>query len=236
MKNNNKRAVILLSGGLDSTTVLAIASSEGYTCYCLSFDYGQLQAIELQNARANARAFGARDHLVLRIDLDRIGGSALFSDLPLPKGRSFEELKIGIPPTYVPARNAIFLCYAAAWAENIGTGDIFIGVNVMDYSGYPDCRPEFLHAFEEMINLGTRAGAQKGIRFIVHAPLIMLTKAEIIKQGLALGVDYGQTHSCYDPDYEGRACGECDACLLRIRGFNEAGFSDPIPYRKGTMI
>lgn len=228
--DNKPRAVILLSGGLDSTTVLAIAQAAGFSCYCLSFSYGQRQEIELDRARAIATKAGAAQHLVLRVDLDRIGGSALTSDQPVPKHNSVEELSPDIPTTYVPGRNTIFLSHAAAWAEVVGARDIFIGVNALDYSGYPDCRPEFIAAFEKTINLGSKAGSE-GETFTIQAPLMRLSKGEIIRKGLELGVDYGQTHSCYDPDDQGRACGACDSCLLRLKGFAEAGISDPAPYQ-----
>jgi 7-cyano-7-deazaguanine synthase len=225
-----KKAVILLSGGLDSTTVLAIARARGFSCYCLSFAYGQRQEIELARAAALAASAGA-EHLVLRLDLDRIGGSALTSSQEVPKNRPPTEISSSIPDTYVPARNMIFLAQAAAWAEVLGANDIFIGVNAIDYSGYPDCRPQFIEAFEKMVNLGTRAGSE-GSRFTIHTPLIKLSKAEIIKKGKELEVDYSLTHSCYDPDEQGRACGACDSCLLRLKGFEEAGFPDPIPYQE----
>lgn len=230
-KQEKPRAVVLLSGGLDSATVLAIARDEGYECCCLSFAYGQRQSVELERARALVARNGVGRHLVLRLDLDAIGGSALTTEMAVPKGRSQEEMAAAIPVTYVPGRNTIFLAYAMAWAEVLGTGHLFIGVNVMDYSGYPDCRPEFLHAFEEMANLGTRAGAAEGRRFRVHAPLLKLSKKEIIQKGLALGVDYSLTHSCYDPDAQGRACGACDSCRLRLKGFAEAGAVDPVEYQ-----
>jgi len=228
--NDKPKAVVLLSGGLDSTTVLAIAGAEGYECYCLSFSYGQRQKIELERAAAVAEAAGVAKHLVLRLDLDKIGGSALTTDREVPKHRSVSEISSDIPVTYVPGRNAIFLSHAAAWAEAIEARDIFIGVNALDYSGYPDCRPEFIESFEKMINLGTKAGSE-GDRFTIRAPLLQLSKGEIILKGLALGVDYSKTHSCYDPDEQGRACGNCDSCLLRLKGFAEAGAVDPVPYQ-----
>ncbi|HIJ78612.1 MAG: 7-cyano-7-deazaguanine synthase QueC [Desulfobulbaceae bacterium] len=233
MENKKPKAVVLLSGGLDSTTVLAIARSEGYDCCCLSFAYGQRQAIELELARANCARLGVARHLVLRLDLDAIGGSALTTEMAVPKGRSQEEMESSIPVTYVPGRNTIFLSYAMAWAEVVGAADIFIGVNAVDYSGYPDCRPEFLQAFEHVANLGTRAGVEGGKPFTIHAPLLRLSKKEIILQGTALGVDYGATHSCYDPDGQGRACGACDSCKLRLKGFAEAGLVDPVVYQPG---
>ena len=234
-KKNKPKAVILLSGGLDSSTVLAIARKEGYQCYCLSFSYGQRQVIELQMARENAARAQAVKHLVLDLGMDRIGGSALTADIEVPKNRVMSQESVAqsdeIPVTYVPGRNTIFLSYAMAWAEVIGAWDIFIGVNAMDYSGYPDCRPKYLDAFERMANLATRAGVNGKRSFAVHAPLLRMTKAEIIKQGLALGVDYRKTHSCYDPDQLGRGCGECDACLLRLKGFAMAGIKDPAHYQ-----
>lgn len=224
------QAVVLLSGGLDSTTVLAMAMEQGFECCCLSFDYGQRQAVELERARALAASFGVRRHLVLRVDLSAIGGSALTTAMAVPKDRDPAAMEEGIPATYVPARNLVFLAHAVAWAEVLGSGDVFLGVNAVDFSGYPDCRPDFLRAFEQTANLGTRAGSEGG-RLRIHAPLIAMSKKEIIQAGLALGVDYGMTHSCYDPDpVDGLACGRCDACLLRQRGFAEAGQADPLPY------
>jgi 7-cyano-7-deazaguanine synthase len=224
----SKRAVILLSGGLDSTTTLAIARSQGYVCNCLSFDYGQKQTIELEKAKKIAACYQAERHLILRLDLDKIGGSALTDDIEVPKdGRPEQQSEI--PVTYVPARNTILLAHAVAWAEVLNAWDIFIGVNAVDYSGYPDCRPEFLEAFAHMANLGTRAGVSGGRKFTIQAPLLYLSKAEIIKRGRELGVDYGMTHSCYDPQGE-KACGRCDACLLRLKGFAEAGETDPAAY------
>ena len=228
MKTGQQRAVILLSGGLDSSTVLAIARSRGYLCYCLSFRYGQKQEIELQSAATVASAMQAEQHMILRLDLDRIGGSALTSKIEVPKDRAVQEMDQEIPVTYVPARNIIFLSHALAWAEVIGAVDIFLGVNSVDYSGYPDCRPDFLQAFEQMANLGTRAGST-GKPFKLHAPLIELTKKEIVEVGMTLGVDYSITHSCYDPQGE-LACGRCDACILRLKGFADAGVKDPIRY------
>ena len=224
------KAVVLLSGGLDSTTTLAIARSQGFSCYCLSFHYGQRQAIELERAKENARFLGCEEHLVLRLDLDRIGGSSLTGSEEVPKNRSVAEMGLSVPSTYVPGRNTIFLAHAVAWAEVLGAFDIFIGVNVLDYSGYPDCRPEYLCAFEKTANLGTRAGIESGRSFSIHAPLLSSNKSEIIKTGRALGVDFAKTHSCYDPDALGRACGACDACLLRLKGFAEAGIVDPATY------
>ena len=231
MTDTNKKAVILLSGGLDSTTVLAIARDQGFACYCLSFSYGQRQSIELERARANAKKSGAVEHLVLNLDLDKIGGSALTTEMAVPKMRSEEEMgEENVPVTYVPARNTIFLSHAVAWAEVIGAFDIFVGVNALDYSGYPDCRPQFLRAMEEVANLGTSAGVSADRRFQIHAPLMKLTKKEIVERGMALGVDYSCTHSCYDPTTTGAACGECDSCILRQNGFSAAGIPDPTVY------
>lgn len=228
---NERNAVVLLSGGLDSTTVLALARSQGFACNCLSFQYGQRQAIELERARTIAQHFHAARHLVLRVDLDAIGGSALTADIAVPKDRPFAAMEQDIPVTYVPGRNIIFLAHALSWAEVLGAADIFLGINAIDYSGYPDCRPEFLDAFAAMANLGTKAGTT-GRPFRFHAPLIRLSKKEIILKGMELGVDYGLTHSCYDP-VEGKGCGRCDACRLRLQGFCEAGLVDPAPYVEG---
>ena len=225
-----KQAVILLSGGLDSTTVLAIARSQGFTCNCLSFQYGQKQGIELEKAKKIARQQGVERHLILRVDLDAIGGSALTTSQEVPKDRPLAEMEHDIPVTYVPGRNIIFLAHALSWAEVLGAQDIFLGINAVDYSGYPDCRPAFLDAFERMANLGTKAGSM-GQLFHFHAPLIALSKKEIILRGIELGVNYSRTHSCYDP-VEGLACGRCDACMLRLQGFAEAGLHDPAPYAK----
>jgi 7-cyano-7-deazaguanine synthase len=226
-----KRAVVLLSGGIDSTTTLAIAIAEGYEVHTLSFDYGQRHQIEVEAARRVADSLGTKDHRVAKIDLRIFGGSALTDDLNVPKQRSEKEIAHGIPVTYVPARNTIFLAYALAWAEVIRASDIFLGVNAIDYSGYPDCRPEFIEAFETLANLGTKAGVE-GRRFQIHTPLIKFSKAEIIRKAVKLGVDLSLTHSCYDPTLEGLACGECDSCLLRLKGFREAGIQDPIPYAR----
>lgn len=226
----DRRAVVLLSGGLDSTTVLAIAKSEGFEVYAMSFRYGQRHLIELERARRIAARMGAREHIVIDIDLRRIGGSALTADIAVPKDRPLEKMEQEIPVTYVPARNTIFLSFALAWAEVLNTGDIFIGVNALDFSGYADCRPEYIEAYERMANLATSVGVEGKVKFRIHTPLIKLTKAEIIKRGLALGVDYSLTHSCYDPTPEGLACGRCDSCLLRLKGFAEAGTTDPLPY------
>ncbi|MBI4749459.1 MAG: 7-cyano-7-deazaguanine synthase QueC [Acidobacteria bacterium] len=227
----SKPAVVLLSGGLDSTTVLAIAQSEGYAVYALSFDYGQRHARELEAARHIAAQSQVKDHLVVSFDMRAIGGSALTAAIDVPKNRSNEQLSTGIPVTYVPARNTIFLSFALAWAEVLGAEDIFIGVNALDYSGYPDCRPEYIQAYETLANLATRAGVEGKQHLQIHAPLMTLTKGEIIRRGLELGVDYGLTHSCYDPTPDGTACGECDSCQLRLKGFAEAGITDPVPYR-----
>jgi 7-cyano-7-deazaguanine synthase len=228
--NNDKKAVVLSSGGLDSTTVMALARSEGYALYSLSFRYGQRHALELEAAQRVAQALGAKEHLVITIDLGIIGGSALTENRDIPQGREESALLEEIPVTYVPARNTIFLSLALAWAEVLGAADIFIGVNALDYSGYPDCRPEYIEAFERLANLATKAGVEGKIKFRIQAPLIRLTKAEIIRRGLALGVDYSLTHSCYDPAPDGRACGQCDSCLLRKKGFREAGIPDPTRY------
>jgi 7-cyano-7-deazaguanine synthase len=223
-------AVVLLSGGIDSVTTMAIARAEGYAMYALSFNYGQRHAIELEKARHMARVLGAKKHLVLDIDLKAIGGSALTDTRAVPKDRVSEEISRSIPSTYVPARNTIFLSCALAWAEVLGVFDIFIGVNALDYSGYPDCRPEYIAAFEHMANLALKAAVEGTGKIIIHAPLLSLTKAEIIRRGIELGVDYSLTHSCYDPGPDGMACGRCDSCLLRLKGFREAGARDPIPY------
>lgn len=224
-----KRAVVLLSGGLDSATTLAIARAEGYETHALSFRYGQRHAGELEFAAKLAKAMGAKRHVVLAIDLRAFGGSALTAEIAVPKHERAEEIGGGIPVTYVPARNTIFLSFALAFAEVSEAEDIFIGVNALDYSGYPDCRPEYLASFEQMANLATRAGVEGG-HLRIHAPLLDLTKSEIIQRGLALGVDYSLTRSCYDPRADGASCGRCDACLLRRRGFEQAGAKDPVPY------
>ena len=228
--SRSQPAVCLLSGGLDSSVSLACARDEGFECYALTIDYGQRHKLELEAARRIARALGAKEHLIVRTDLRAFGGSALTADLEVPKHRTAAEIGGGIPVTYVPARNTIFLAYALAWAEVLESADIFIGVNAIDYSGYPDCRPEYLEAFERLANLATRAGVEGRAQFRIHAPLLRLTKAEIIRLGHRLGVDFGLTHSCYDPDPQGRACGACDSCLLRRKGFAEAGLEDPIEY------
>lgn len=221
-------AVVLLSGGLDSTTVLAIAKQEGYEVYALSFRYGQRHEVEMEAAGRVAAAMGVADHIVVQFDLRAFGGSALTAPIDVPHHASAAELGPGVPVTYVPARNTIFLSFALAWAETLGSGDIFIGVNAIDYSGYPDCRPEYLAAFEAMAVLATRAGTEEGRRVRVHAPLSAMSKAQIIKRGIELGVDYGITHSCYDPRADGAPCATCDSCLLRAKGFAEAGVADPL--------
>ena len=219
-------AVCLLSGGLDSATCLALARREGYQCYALSFDYGQRHKVELDAAARVAQALGAERHLVAKIGLDVFGGSALTAAIDVPKGRSAGEIGAGIPITYVPARNTIFLSFALAWAEVLESSDIFIGVNALDYSGYPDCRPEYIEAYEHLANLATRAGVEGATRMKIHTPLLHLTKAGIVKLGRELGLDFGLTFSCYDPGPGGLACGQCDACLLRRKGFDEAGIED----------
>ncbi|BBO66805.1 7-cyano-7-deazaguanine synthase [Desulfosarcina alkanivorans] len=228
--NPNKKAVVLSSGGLDSTTVLAMARNRGYTLYSLSFFYGQRHDFELQAAEKVAAAMGVKRHLVSRVDLKPIGGSALTDDIAVPKSRAEADMADAIPVTYVPARNTIFLSYALAWAEVLEAWDIFIGVNAVDYSGYPDCRPEYIRAFETMANLATKTAVEGKGRFHIHAPLIEMTKAQIIRAGTDLGVDYGMTHSCYDPTAEGLACARCDSCILRKNGFAAAGVPDPTPY------
>ncbi len=228
-----KKAVVLLSGGLDSATVLAIARARGFDCYALSFRYGQRHSVELAAARRVARAIGAVEHKTVRIDLRAFGGSALTADIPVPKNRAVREMERGIPITYVPARNTIFLSFALAWAEVLGARDIFIGVNALDFSGYPDCRPAFVRAFQRLADRATRIGAEGG-RFRIHAPLMKMDKAAIIRTGLALGVDYSLTLSCYDPRPGGRPCGRCDACLLRAKGFREAGQPDPAGAQMGN--
>jgi 7-cyano-7-deazaguanine synthase len=229
-------AVVLLSGGLDSTTTLAIARASGYEVYALTFRYGQRHAVELDAAGRIAKQFAVAEHVVLDIDLRRFGGSALTAALDVPKDRPLHEMGHGIPITYVPARNTIFLSFALAWAEVLGAQDIFIGVNALDYSGYPDCRPEYIEAFERMANLATRAGVEGRQRLRIHTPLIELTKAQIIRRGLDLGVDYSLTVSCYDPAPDGAACGHCDACLLRLKGFAEIGISDPAAYQQDSQM
>lgn len=230
MDQELKKAVVLLSGGLDSATVLAIARSQGHELYALSFSYGQRHAIELEAASRVAASIGVASHQIASIDLRVFGGSALTGDMEIPKGRTADEMSEGIPITYVPARNTIFLSFALAWAEVLGSSDIFIGVNALDYSGYPDCRPEFIEAFEKMANVATKAGVEGRQTLNIHTPLIALSKAEIIRTGIALGVDYGLTSSCYDPSPSGEPCGECDSCVLRQKGFQENGIDDPLPY------
>ena len=224
-----KHAVVLLSGGLDSATTLAIARSQDYETYALSFDYGQRHQRELEAARKIAKSLGATKHLVVKIDNQIFAGSALTDDVDVPKARTEKEIGAGIPVTYVPARNTIFLAHALAWAETIPAGHIFIGANAIDYSGYPDCRPEFIALFETLANIGTKAGAQ-GARLQIHAPLIKMSKADIVREAIELDVDLSLTHSCYDPTPDGRACGRCDSCQLRLKGFREAGIADPIKY------
>jgi|SRR6478609_585257 len=227
----NGKALVLLSGGLDSTTTLAIAKEKGFTAYALSFRYGQRHKIEIESAQRVAKQLGVADHRIIDIDLRSFGGSALTSDIEVPKGRLPEEMSSEIPVTYVPARNTIFLAYALAWAEVLKSSDIFIGVNALDYSGYPDCRPEFISAFQDLANLATKAGVERSTKVVIHAPLIHLTKAEIIRKGTELGIDYAITTSCYDPSPLGEACGLCDSCQLRRKGFVEARIADPTRYR-----
>lgn len=229
--HDKRKAVVLLSGGLDSTTTLAIAREQGFEIYALTVHYGQRHDVEIEAARRIAAQFGIARHIVLPIDVRIFGGSALTDDIPVPKGRAFDDMAQNIPVTYVPARNTTFLAFALAWAETVGASDIFIGVNALDYSGYPDCRPEFIAAFEHLANLATKAGVEGTQRFRIHTPLIALTKREIIAKGLALGIDYAQTLTCYDPTPDGAACGHCDACLLRLKGFEEVGMTDPGRYR-----
>lgn len=228
---SESRAVVLLSGGLDSSTTLAIAQDQGFETFAVSFKYGQRHAVELDAARRVAERARVREHVEVAVDLRMFGGSALTSDVEVPKNRSDEEMGDGIPITYVPARNTVFLSFALAWAEVLAADDIFIGVNAVDYSGYPDCRPEYIEAYEAMANLATRRGVE-GQRLSIHTPLIDLTKEEIIKTGLKLGVDYGLTRSCYDPSPAGEACGECDSCSIRLKGFAANGVVDPAPYQR----
>ncbi len=228
--NQKRKAVVLSSGGLDSTTVIAIAKDEGFEVYSLSFSYGQRHTVELEAAKCVALALGVKKHLVIDIDLRPIGGSALTAEIEVPKDRDERAMAGRIPVTYVPARNTIFLSYALAWAEVVGAADIFIGVNAVDYSGYPDCRPEFIQAFERLANLATKVGVEGNAPIRIRTPLLYLTKAQIIQKGVELGVDYGLTLSCYDPTPEGLACGRCDSCLLRKKGFGAAGVQDPTPY------
>jgi 7-cyano-7-deazaguanine synthase len=229
-KRQSDKAIVLVSGGIDSTTCLAIAKAEGYTLYALSFNYHQRHRVEIEAARRVASVFGVREHMVLDLPLHQIGGSALTADLDVPKDVPPEEMQSRIPLTYVPARNTIFLALALGWAEVLGAEDIFVGVNALDYSGYPDCRPEYIEAFEKMANLATKETVEGKMRIRIRTPLIHMTKAQIIRRGMELNVDYGMTHSCYDPDPRGRACGRCDSCLLRKKGFSEAGVDDPTPY------
>ena len=228
--NSQPKAICLLSGGLDSSTCLAIARHRQFQCYAMSFDYGQRHRVELDAAHRIADGLGAAEHKVIPVDLRAFGGSALTAAIDVPKGRGASEMGTGIPITYVPARNTIFLSFALAWAEVLGASDIFLGVNAIDYSGYPDCRPEFIAAFETMANLATKAGVEGTTRIKVHTPLIHLSKVEIVKLGHSLGVDFSLTHSCYDPSSDGRPCGECDSCILRRRGFVDAGLIDPLEY------
>jgi 7-cyano-7-deazaguanine synthase len=232
MADKNKPAIVLLSGGLDSTTTLALAQRAGFAVHALSFSYGQRHVAELVAADRIAQRAGVAEHVVAQLDLRVFGGSALTSDIPVPKGRSAEDMATGIPVTYVPARNTIFLSYALAYAEVRGANDVFIGVNALDYSGYPDCRPEYIEAFERMANLATKAGVEGTQRLKIHTPLIAMTKAQIIAQGRELGVDYGLTITCYEPQANGEACGACDACLLRLKGFAELGLEDPARYAR----
>lgn len=227
-----KRAVVLASGGVDSTTTMAMARAEGFKVYALSFDYGQRHRHELRCAAQAAKRMGAEEHKVIRVDLRAFGGSSLTDDVDVPKDTPESEIGAGIPSTYVPARNTVFLSLALAWAEVLGAEDIFIGVNALDYSGYPDCRPEYIAAFESMAKLATKAGVEGKTRVRIRTPLIKMSKAEIIRRGAELGVDFAETHSCYDPDEEGRACGGCDSCILRLKGFREAGLIDPAAYRR----
>ena len=227
------KAVVLLSGGMDSATTMAIAQNEGFDVHALSFRYGQRHAAELEAARRVAAHLGIKQHIVLDIDLRAFGGSALTGELSLPKDTPLERIGERIPSTYVPARNTIFLSFAVGWAEVLGAADIFLGANAMDYSGYPDCRPEYIKAFQQMSRLATKAGVEQGQELTIHTPLIALSKREIVERGLALGVDYSITLTCYDPDSRGRACGHCEACLLRLKGFREAGLDDPAEYQGG---
>jgi len=226
----SKKAVVLVSGGIDSATTLALAAKDGWEVYALSFDYGQRHARELEAARRVVEHLGAARHVIIRIDLRSLGGSALTADIDVPKARDLTKMSSEIPVTYVPARNTIFLSFALGWCEVLGAEDIFIGANAIDYSGYPDCRPEYLAEFERLAQLATREGTEGRARYRIHAPLIKMTKAEIIRAGAAAGVDFSLTHSCYDPSPEGLACGACDACLLRRKGFSEAGLPDPTRY------
>ncbi len=230
MNANSRRAVVLVSGGLDSATILAIARDSGFEPYALSFDYGQRHRFELEAAGRVCRAASVKRHITVPLDLRAFGGSALTDNIDVPKDRSELEMSDGIPITYVPARNTIFLSVALGWAEVLGAMDLFIGVNAVDYSGYPDCRPEFISAFQSLANLATKAGIEGTSRWTIHAPLVSLSKSDIIRRGIELGVDYSLTHSCYDPDANGRSCGHCDSCQLRLKGFADAGLTDPATY------
>lgn len=225
------KAVLLLSGGVDSTTTAAIALHEGFDVHALSVRYGQRHAVELEAARRVVERLGIRQHVIVDLDLRAFGGSALTAELPVPKDTPLSEIGARIPPTYVPARNTIFLSLALAWAETLGARDIFFGANALDYSGYPDCRPEYLEAYARMADLATRAGVEEGVRLRIHAPLLRLSKGEIVTRGLALGLDYAMTSSCYDPASDGAACGRCESCILRLKGFAEAGLPDPARYQ-----
>lgn len=231
----SKEAVLLLSGGADSATVGAVAKRDGFDLFAMTLDYGQRHRIELEMAEKTAKALNVKKHLVLKLDLRAIGASALTSDIKLPLGRTMEEMSTGIPVTYVPARNTIFLSLALGWAESLGTGDIFIGVNALDYSGYPDCRKEYIDAFEKMARLATKMGVENEHNLKIHTPLIDMTKAQIFKLGTELGVDFSLTHSCYDPGPDGISCGRCDSCLLRLKGFSDANLEDPIKYRNSSL-
>lgn len=231
--DNSRPAVVLVSGGLDSSTVLAMAREQGFRLYALSFDYGQRHRFELEAAGKICRVMDVEKHIVLKLDLRAFGGSALTAEIDVPQDRDEEEMQAGIPITYVPARNTVFLSLALGWAEVLRAADIFIGVNAVDYSGYPDCRPEFIAQFERLAQLATKAGVEQTCQWKIHTPLISLTKAEIIREGQRLGVDYGLTHSCYNPDEKGNPCGRCDSCRLRIKGFQEAGTTDPLRYPSG---
>ncbi|MDT5061135.1 MAG: 7-cyano-7-deazaguanine synthase [Acidobacteriota bacterium] len=233
--STKRRAVVLLSGGLDSTTTLAIAQSEGYETFALTFRYGQRHQVEIEAARRIAALNAVAEHVVAQIDLRAFGGSALTDDIAVPKGRTVDEMAEGIPVTYVPARNTIFLSFALGWAEVLGASDIFIGVNALDYSGYPDCRPEYIEAFQRMADLATKAGVEGKQKLVIHTPLINLTKAQIVKKGIELGVDYSLTITCYDPSHDGAACGQCDACLLRLKGFAENALTDPARYQAASQ-
>lgn len=230
-QSQSGKAVILVSGGLDSATAMAIARDQGFELYAISFDYGQRHKYEIQASRKVCEAMGVNKHITFQLDLRAFGGSALTAEIDVPKDRVEAEMEADIPVTYVPARNTIFLSVAMGWAETLGIQDIFLGVNAVDYSGYPDCRPEFIEAFEKLANLATKAGVEGKSHWKIHTPLISMTKKEIIEKGLSLGVDYGLTHSCYDPDEKGRSCGRCDSCKLRLKGFEEAGTTDPAQYQ-----